>query len=308
MVYDLIIVGAGPAGIAASIYALRAGLNVLVIEREFYGGKMNYTDHIANYPGFVNIAGNQLSENMFNCAKNLDVNIEYSDVINSNLFDTVKTVTTSREVDYQSLSLIVATGLKNKNLKCKGEEEFSGKGISYCAFCDGFLFKDKNVVVVGGGNSALEDAIYLSGICKKVTLLVRKNYLRADKILQEHVKHNNKIDIMFETQISEIVGSDKVTKVILNSNNNLFDFNTDAVFIAIGQEPASAAFSEISSNKGYFISDENCSTNLDGVYVAGDCREKNLRQIVTAVSDGAIAASQAIKYVKRMKHKISIQN
>ena len=308
MVYDLIIVGAGPAGIAASIYALRAGLNVIVIEREFYGGKMNYTDHIANYPGFVNISGNELSENMFSCAKNLDVNIEYNDVINSSLSDTVKIVTTSREIDYQSLSLIVATGLKNKDLKCKGEKEFSGKGVSYCAFCDGFLFKDKNVVVVGGGNSALEDAIYLSGICRKVTLLVRKNYLRADQILQDHIKNNNKIDIMFETQIDEIAGSDKVEKVILNSNNKLFDFNTDAVFIAIGQEPASSAFSEISSNRGYFMSNENCSTNLDGVYVAGDCREKQLRQIVTAVSDGAIAASQAIKYVKKIKREIYITN
>jgi len=308
MVYDLIIVGAGPAGIAASIYALRAGLNILVVEREFYGGKMNYTDHIANYPGFVNISGNKLSENMFSCAKNLGVNIEYCDVVNSNLLETVKTITTSHDVDYQSLSLIVATGLKNKNLKCKGETEFSGKGISYCASCDGFLFKDKNVIVVGGGNSALEDAIYLSGICKKVTILVRKNYLRADQILQDHVNHNDKIEIMFETQINEIIGSDKVEKVILNSNDKLFDFDTDAVFIAIGQEPASSAFSEISSNKGYFISDENCSTNLDGVYVAGDCREKKLRQIVTAVSDGAIAASQAIKYVKKIKQKISIKN
>ena len=309
MLHDIIIVGAGPAGISASIYALRAGLDVLVVEREFYGGKMNYTDQIANYPGFVKIPGNKLSENMFKCAENLGVNIEYSDVVSSNLSDIIKKITTSNGTEYQSLSVIIATGLKNRELQCKGEKKLTGKGVSYCAFCDGFLFKNKNVVVVGGGNSALEDAIYLSGICNKVTILVRKNVLRADQILQEHVKNIDKIEIMFETQISEIVGSDKVEKVILNSNGNTSDFSTDAVFVAIGQEPSNVAFDEISSNKfGYFISDENCSTNLDGVYVAGDCRKKDLRQIVTAVSDGAIAATQAIKYVKKVKNKISVKN
>lgn len=302
--HDLIIVGGGPAGISAAIYALRAGIDTLILERDFYGGKMNYTSEIANYPGFVNIKGVELAENMFECAKNLGVNFEYSDIISSNLSDSVKMLVSSNGKEYLCKSVIIATGLKTRSLKCKGEEKFKGRGVSYCATCDGFFFKDKKVIVVGGGNTALEDTIYLSGICKEVILAVRKKYFKGEKILSDSLKNHDNIKVMFETVVDEILGDKKVEKVVLNKNNKKEEIFTDAVFIAIGQEPENSAFSEVTSNDlGYFSSDESCITNIEGVYVAGDCREKTLRQIVTAVSDGAIAATAAVKFIKNYKFK-----
>ena len=301
---DLIIVGGGPAGISAAVYALRAGIDTLILERDFYGGKMNYTSEISNYPGFVNIKGAELAENMFNCAKNFGVNFEYADIISSNLSDNVKMLVSSNGKEYLCKSVIIATGLKTRNLKCKGEEKFKGRGVSYCATCDGFFFKDKKVIVVGGGNTALEDALYLSGICKEVILAVRKKYFKGEKILSDSLKNHDNIKVMFETVVDEILGDKKVEKVVLNKNNKKEEIFIDAVFIAIGQEPANNAFSEISSNNlGYFASDESCITNIEGVYVAGDCREKNLRQIVTAVADGAVAATESIKFIKNYKFK-----
>ncbi len=301
---DLIIVGGGPAGISAAVYALRAGIDTLILERDFYGGKMNYTSEISNYPGFVNIKGAELAENMFNCAKNFGVNFEYADIISSNLSDNVKMLVSSNGKEYLCKSVIIATGLKTRNLKCKGEEKFKGRGVSYCATCYGFFFKDKKVIVVGGGNTALEDALYLSGICKEVILAVRKKYFKGEKILSDSLKNHDNIKVMFETVVDEILGDKKVEKVVLNKNNKKEEIFTDAVFIAIGQEPANNAFSEISSNNlGYFASDESCITNIEGVYVAGDCREKNLRQIVTAVADGAVAATESIKFIKNYKFK-----
>ncbi len=302
--HDLIIVGGGPAGISAAIYALRAGIDTLILERDFYGGKMNYTSEIANYPGFVNIKGVELAENMFECAKNLGVNFEYSDIISSNLSDSVKMLVSSNGKEYLCKSVIIATGLKTRSLKCKGEEKFKGRGVSYCATCDGFFFKDQKVIVVGGGNTALEDTIYLSGICKEVILAVRKKYFKGEKILSDSLKNHDNIKVMFETAVDEILGDKKVEKVVLNKNNKKEEIFTDAVFIAIGQEPENSAFSEVTSNDlGYFSSDESCITNIEGVYVAGDCREKTLRQIVTAVSDGAIAATAAVKFIKNYKFK-----
>lgn len=304
MLYDLVIVGGGPAGIASAIYAARAGLRSAIVEKEFCGGKINYTSEISNYPGFVSISGVDLSNKMFECVKSLDVEFKYGEVVDSNLGDAIKTLALSDGSEFESQSVVVATGLKTRFLKCKGEDRLKGKGVSYCATCDGFFFKNKKVVVVGGGNTALEDALYLSGICKEVTILVRKNFLRGDKILSDAVEHNNKIHIMFETVIEEIIGEDKVEKVLIKSKGKTSEMAVDAVFIAIGQEPGNDAFREIESNElGYFVSNEDCLTNLDGVFVAGDCREKSLRQIVTAVSDGAIAASQSIKFLKKSKMK-----
>lgn len=305
--YDLIIVGAGPAGITAAIYALRAGLDILVLEKEFYGGKMNYTNNISNYPGFIDISGVELSEKMFENAKSLNVKFEYAEIVDSKLDGDVKILISSSGKEYESCAVIIATGLKTRNLQCKGEEKLKGKGVSYCATCDGFFFKDKRVAVVGGGNTAIEDAVYLAGICQKVFMIVRKNFLRGNQILEENLKHNDKIQIIFNSIIKEILGENKVEKILIESNGEFSYLDVNAVFVAIGQEPISGAFSEIDSNKfGYFLSNEECETNLDGVFVAGDCREKSLRQIVTATSDGAISASKVIKFIKKMKKKLMI--
>lgn len=301
MIHDTIIIGAGPAGLTSAIYCARAGINVLVIERDAYGGKISYANRICNYPGFVSVSGEDLAKKMYDCIEALDVPFEYDEVINSYLKNDIKSVVLSSGKEYQSLSVIIATGLKTRNLQCPGESEFFGRGVSYCATCDGFFFKDKISIVVGGGNSALEDAIYLSGICKNVIMLVRKDFLRGDQILQDKIKDIENIKILFNSEIKEIIGSNKVEKVILKSEEEIL---TDAVFIAIGQVPSNESFSEVSSNKlGYFESNEECLSNIDGVYVAGDCRSKSLRQIVTATSDGAISASNAIKFIKKIKHK-----
>lgn len=301
MIYDIIIIGAGPAGLTSAIYSARAGMNAIMVERDIYGGKISYTSKVCNYPGFVSVSGEDLAKRMYDCVEALDVPIEYDEVINSHLKNDVKSVVLSSGKEYQSLSVIIATGLKTRNLKCPGESEFLGKGVSYCATCDGFFFKDRTSIVVGGGNSALEDAIYLSGICKNIIMLVRKNFLRGDKILQDRIQNTKNIKILFNSEIKEIVGSNKVEKVILKSGEEIL---TDGVFIDIGQDPSNESFSEVSSNElGYFESNEECSSNIDGVYVAGDCRSKSLRQIVTATSDGAVSANNAIKFVKSIKHK-----
>ncbi len=301
MIYDVIIIGAGPAGLTAAIYSIRAGMKVLVIERESYGGKVNYANEVCNYPGFVSVSGEDLAKKMYDCIEALDVPFEYDEVVNSNLKNDIKSVVLSSGKEYQSLSVIIATGLKTKNLQCPGESEFLGRGVSYCATCDGFFFKDKTSIVVGGGNSALEDAIYLSEICKNVIILVRKDFMRGEKILQDKIQKTENIKIMFNSEIKEILGSNKVEKVILKSGEEIL---TDAVFVAIGQVPSNESFAEVSSNEfGYFESNEDCLSNIDGVYVAGDCRNKSLRQIVTATSDGAISANNAIKFVKKIKHK-----
>lgn len=301
MIYDIIIIGAGPAGLTSAIYSARAGMNIIVIEKDVYGGKINYANRVCNYPGFVSISGEDLAKKMYDCIESLGVPFEYDEVIDSHLKNNVKSIVLSSGKEYQSLSVIIATGLKTRNLKCPGESEFLGKGVSYCATCDGFFFKDKTSIVVGGGNSALEDSIYLSGICKNVIMIVRKDFLRGDKILQDKIQRTKNIKILFNSEIKEIVGSNKVEKVILQSGDEI---PTDGIFIAIGQDPSNESFSEISSNKlGYFEANEDCLSNIDGVYVAGDCRNKSLRQIVTATSDGAISANNAVKFVKKIKHK-----
>ncbi|MDR1364216.1 MAG: FAD-dependent oxidoreductase [Oscillospiraceae bacterium] len=299
--FDLIIIGAGPAGLTSAIYALRSGLEVLLIEREIYGGKMNLTNEITNYPGHTKIAGIELSKQMFESVKSLGIKIEYDQVIRTRLNDDIKFVCTEQE-EFSAVSVIIANGLKTKHLGCIGEKEFFGKGVSYCAICDGFFFKNKNVIIAGGGNTALEDAIYLSNICKKVNIIVRKNCFRAEEFLVDLIKSTENICVFFETEILEIKGDNKVNSVILENNCVQKEVEIDAVFIAIGQQPENEAFSEIKMDRfGYFDSDETCTTNIEGVFVAGDCRVKFLRQIVTATSDGATAASLAIKYLK--KHK-----
>lgn len=302
--YEVIIVGAGPAGITSSIYLARAGIKPLIIEREFYGGKMNYTNEISNYPGFSNISGTELSEKMFECTKSLDIDFEYANIVSSNLSGDVKILVSSNKKEYRAKCVIISTGLKTKSLKCKGEEEFKGKGVSYCATCDGFFFKNKDVAVVGNGNVSMEEAIYLSSICNRVYLIVNSNFINGDDRIIDSVKENKKIEVHLSTSVSEICGTDKVECLNLKSKNEEFSIKLDGVFIAIGSEPENGAFSEIKSNSfGYFESDELCRTNIEGVFVAGDCRNKFLRQIVTATSDGAIASSGVIKYLRTLSKK-----
>lgn len=303
--YDVIIVGAGPAGMTSAIYLARAGISAIVLEREFCGGKMNYASDIRNYPGFESISGIDLSEKMFNHVKDLNVEIEYANITNSSLSGNVKYVTSSNGKEYSSKCVIIATGLRTKSLKCKGEDKFKGKGVSYCATCDGFFFKNKNVAVIGDGNIAFEEAIYLSSICNKVYIIMKKNLANENSENFVSVQNNSKIEIIFDTSVKEIKGNNKVESIILTSKNEDIEMNIDGVFIAIGNEPENGPFPEIKSNSlGFFDSNESCSTNIDGVFVAGDCKDKFLRQIVTAASDGATSSAMAIKYLKTSSKKL----
>lgn len=300
MTYDIIVIGGGPAGITAAVYAARAGLKVVIVEKNIYGGQTSIIENIENYPGFIKISGFDFANVLYKQATNLGIEFIFKEAVELNFVNETKEVMLSGGEKIYSKAIIVANGLKRRKLGCVGEKEFSGKGVSYCATCDGAFFKGKSAIVVGGGNTALEDALYLSKICKKVTLVVRKNNFRAEKILSDAVKSNSNIDIMFESSVKEITGDKVVNKVILESAGEEKTLSVDVVFIAIGYQPNNEMYrGKIDMDeKGYFCCEEDCKTNEPGIYVAGDCRIKPLRQIATAVSDGAVAGNAAAAYVQ----------
>ncbi len=299
---EIVIIGAGPAGLTAGIYALRAGVKVTVCESEVYGGQASIIDKIENYPGFDSITGFEFSSSVYDQVKKLGGEFIFSKVVEVDLKSKIKLLKLSNGERLESKVVIVANGLKRRVLGCKGEKELIGKGVSYCATCDGAFFKSKRVIVVGGGNTALEDALYLSNICKEVTLVVRRDKFRGEAYLVKDVNRKSNIKIMFNTNVKEIHGSTAVNKVsLLNSSGEVFESEIDGVFIAIGYQPDCEIYKgQLKlSESGYFLADETCETDVLGVYVAGDCRAKPLRQIVTAIADGAVAGNKAAEYVLR---------
>jgi len=302
LVKDIAIIGAGPAGLTAAIYALRAGVKVTICESNIYGGQASIIDKLENYPGFKSITGIDFSSAIYDQVKNLGGEFIFSEVKSVELRSKIKSLKLSSGEELESKAVIIASGLKRRGLGCKGEKDLIGKGVSYCATCDGAFFKSKKVIVVGGGNTALEDALYLSNICKEVTLVVRKDKFRGENYLVKAVNEAANIKVLFNTNVKKIHGSDTVNKVtLLNSRGESFDSEIDGVFIAIGYKPDSEIYKDqVELNEsGYFLAGESCETNLEGVYVAGDCRAKLLRQIVTAVADGAVAGNKAAEYVLR---------
>ena len=298
---DVVVIGAGAAGLTAALYALRAHLDVMVIEKGIYGGQFSIADDIENYPGMESVSGMELSQKMYNQVKNMGCKFLFQEVKEVDLKGEIKILKTSDKI-IKSKTVIIANGLKRRNLGCKGEEEFLGKGVSYCATCDGAFFKNEDVIIVGGGNTALHNAIYLSNICNKVFIAVRGKSLNAENYLIDSISKKNNVKILFNYNVHEVHGnSKKVESVTLkeNLNGEKRNINGSGVFIAIGYEPNNTIYEgQIDMDKqGYFISDESCKTNISGVYVAGDCRKKQLRQITTAVSDGAIAGTMAIDYI-----------
>lgn len=296
---DVVIIGAGPAGLTAAIYARRAGLSVDIIEKNIYGGQTAIIDTIENYPGFKKISGFEFSTVLHEQVENLGAEFIFSQVKEVDFSGVEKYLTMSDGKTISALSVVIANGLKRRELGCRGEKQFLGRGVSYCATCDGAFFKDKTVIVVGGGNTALEDALYLSNICKSVTLIVRKNHFRAEKTLSDAVFEKENIDVKFNTNVKEISGEKFVNKVVLNCEENEEIIPVDGVFIAIGYYPDNDIFKgKINMDaSGYFAAGEDCNTNVPGVFVAGDCRIKPLRQIATAVSDGAVAGNAAASYI-----------
>lgn len=297
---DIIIIGAGFAGLTAAIYAKRSGLNILVIEKGIYGGQVSITNDIENYPAIEKITGPELSTRLYNHAVNIGIDIKFETVTDINLKDNIKTIKTNLN-EYKCFSVIIANGVTRRKLECEGENRLTGHGVSYCATCDAAFYKNKPTAIVGGGNTALEDALFLSNNCSKVFLIHRRDTFKGEKVLIDAVKNKKNIEILYNTIVEKINGDKTVESIEINDikNNIKKTLNLDGIFIAIGLKPENDIFKEQINldNSGYIISDESCKTNINGIFVAGDTRTKLLRQIITAASDGAISAFQASNHI-----------
>ena len=295
---DIIIIGAGPAGLTSAIYARRAGKSVLLLEALSYGGMIVNAKEVENYPGFKSISGYDLATNLYNQAMDLGAEIKYEKVFKIEDLGNIKKVITN-DNEYKSKAVIIATGVQNRKLGLKNEDKFLGKGVSYCATCDGAFYKNKIVSVIGGGNTAISDALFLSEYCKKVYIIYRRDSFRGDKIIVDKLKNRDNVEFIYNTTVTELLGDDKLEGIeILNNNTNKRKtIDMDGVFVAIGQEPSNSNFEDLikMNDKGYIIGDDACHTNIKGIYVAGDTRVKEVRQLTTATSDGTIAALSAIK-------------
>lgn len=303
--FAVTVIGAGPGGMTAAIYTARANLKTLMLDRGIYGGQMNNTAEIENYPGYVSIQGPELSEKMYAATEKLGVEYAFGNVeqIVTQADKTFKIMTDMDE--YTTDSVIIATGSQYKKLGVPGEDTYSGRGISYCAVCDGAFFKEKNVVVVGGGDSAIEEANYLAGIVDHVTVIHRRGELRAQKILQDRAFANKKIDFMWNTEVEAVVGDDqKVTgvKLINNQSQERSIFDAAGVFIYVGLLPVTEPFAnlDITDDANWVVTNERMETKQAGIFALGDVRAKELRQIATAVGDAAIAGQNAYSYVESL--------
>lgn len=292
---DIIIIGAGPAGMTSAIYAKRAGYNPLVLEKNTYGGQIINSSEVANYPGIKKIDGYTFATKIYEQLKELEIEVKHEEVINIKKNDKTINVITNKN-EYECKSVIIATGLTKRKLNIENEEKLIGKGISYCATCDGAFFKENDVAVVGGGNTALEDAIFLSNYCKHVYLINRTENFKAEKSLLDSFKQKNNTEIITSANVKKLVGKEKLEKIELDNGKIL---NISGLFIAIGQIP-NCNFDIIEKENGFIKSNEECTTNIPGIFVAGDIRNKSVRQIVTSVSDGAVAAINAVKYIEKI--------
>ena len=292
--YDIIIIGAGPSGMSAALYALRANKKVLLLEKECFGGQIINASNIENYPALPNVSGYDFATNLYNQIKSLGVILKYEEVLE--VTDKKEVITTKDT--YKGKNIIIATGLKKRKLNLENEDKLLGSGISYCATCDGNFYKNKNVAVVGGGNTALEDALYLSNIASKVYLIHRRDNFRGEKKLSSEVKEINNIELILNSNITKIIGEDNLNSIEITDNrNNISKLEIDGLFIAIGNIPDNNRFKNIIDldENGYIIANANLKTKTDNIYVAGDTRVKTLRQLVTATSDGAIAVTEITK-------------
>ena len=299
--YDSIIVGAGPAGLTAAIFLSRSNKKVLVLEANFHGGQIVSASKIENFPTYENISGFEFATKLFNQAKNLGSEIKYEKVLEIKNYGDFKEVITNKET-YKTKTILLATGSENRHLGIDREKELTGNGVSYCATCDGALYKEKNVAVIGEKKVALEDALYLSDIASKVYLISRKDSLNADIELLNKIKNKNNIEIIYNANIKSLNGDKILDSITLDNNSNI---EISALFIAIGRVPENENFKTLINvdDKGYIITDENCHTNIEGIFACGDNRVKKLRQLVTATSDGAVAATEAIKYLSKEGEK-----
>lgn len=296
--YDIIIVGAGTAGLTAAIYAARANKKVLVFEEKTYGGQIITSSKIENYPGLPHVSGADFAKKLYEQAIELGAEIEFEEVLKIEDLGETKKVTTDED-EYEARAVILATGSIDKKLDLKDEERLFGHGISCCATCDGSLFKGKVVAVVGGGNTAFYDALYLADLAEKVYLIHRRDGFRADDALVDKVKKKTNVEYLLNTRVTKLNGEKNLESVELTSaDGSVRTLDLDGLFVAVGRAPATAKFEGLveMDDIGYIIAGEDCLTSAPGIFAAGDLRTKSLRQLVTAASDGAIAAIAAAKY------------
>lgn len=302
--YDIIIVGAGPAGLTAALYARRMGKSVLILEKSTFGGQITYSPKIENYPGIRQMSGNEFADTLIDQVLTQGGEIELEKVTKINTSGQVITVVTEDETR-ECRSVIIAAGVKHRRLGLPNEDRFVGEGISYCAVCDGAFYKDRHVAVIGGGNSALQEAILLSETCSRVTVVQNLPFLTGEKSLCDVLGTRKNVDYCMGTVVIGIVGSDSLEALELRreSDGEVFTLPVDGVFVAIGLEPENGVFRDVAplDENGYFASGEDCLTGTPGVFVAGDCRAKGIRQITTASADGATAALAACRYIDSMQ-------
>ncbi|MCS7299332.1 MAG: thioredoxin-disulfide reductase [Spirochaetia bacterium] len=305
--YDLIIIGGGVAGFSAGLYAARARLDTVLIEKLGPGGQIATTDLVENYPGIIEINGYELSIRMEEQAKKHGLKVIIDEVISASLKGEIKEITLSNGKKLKSYSVIISTGANYKKLGVPGEDKFLGRGVSFCATCDGAFFKGKDIVVVGGGNSALDEGLFLTRFVNSITLIHRRDTLRAEKVLQERVLNNPKFKFVWNSVVEEILGDEKVEAVRIRNvvDNKESILKTDGVFIFIGLYPNTSIFDEVEKNENGYIKVNlyDMSTNIPGVFAAGDCVDKFLRQAITAAGEGATAAVAAEKYIEKIKVK-----
>ena len=305
--YDVAVIGAGPGGMTAALYGARANLKVAMIDRGVYGGQMNNTAEVENYPGFPSIMGPELGEKMYQSTTKQGVDFVYGDVQGIEVSGQDRIVKMQNEDDnILAKAVIIATGSDNRKLGIPGEEEYSGKGVSYCAVCDGAFFKDEDVIVVGGGDSAVSEGLYLANVTDNVNVVHRRDQLRAEKILQDRAFKNPKMNFTWNSEVTEIVGDEnKMTGVKVHNKKTGEDKVVDAAgaFIYIGNIPNSKPFQDlgITDKDGWVITNDKMETSASGIYAIGDVRQKELRQIITAVGDGGIAGQNAFEYIETLK-------
>lgn len=299
MCYDILIVGAGPAGLTAAIYARRAGKSVLVLERETFGGQMTFSPKLENYPGFAEISGNELAQRMLEQAMALGAEIDM-DTVTAVRGGAVKTVL-GESRSYEARAVIIAAGAAHRRLHLPDEERFIGNGLSFCAVCDGAFYRDRHVALIGGGNTALQEAVLLSDLCRRVTIVQNLPALTGEQRLIDALATRSNVDYLYSTVVSAYLGGETLEALDLvhTESGAHTRLAVDGAFLAIGTEPKNAPFAAVAelNAQGYILGDESCRTRTDGIFAAGDCRTKAYRQVATAIADGAAAALNACRYL-----------
>ena len=299
--YDIIIIGGGPAGLTAALYACRANKKVLVIEKDSFGGQITQSPKVENIPGFTEVTGNEFAEKLVEQVLAQEADVECAEVLEIVDGEYKRVVTDSGE--YTAKAVIIATGAKHRLLGLENEENLIGEGISFCAVCDGAFYEGKTVAVIGGGNSALQEAILLSDLAKKVYVIQNLDFFTGEEKLVEVLKSKENVEIILGTVVEKLIGETELKGVELSSNGNISTLALDGMFVAIGLVPQNDVFKSIVEldERGYIVSGENCLTSTDGIFVAGDCRTKRIRQVITAAGDGAISALAACDYADKIK-------